>query len=151
MKYPYEMAVFAARNRERVYESVVKAIERAAEERGITQKAIAEAIGRKPSQVSAWLSGPGNWTLDTVSDLLRAIDATMSYEVVRDVDQSRSNFSNPANHVPVPPPLDAVKAGAVKATNLGGYAVGTSPQYRPAANSGVFATNHVNLQKMPHA
>ena len=115
MNYPYGMAVFAARNRERVYEVVIAALEWAAAERGITRKDIAEAMGRKPSQVSAWLSGPSNWTLDTVSDLLRAVDATLDYNAVFDTNRSLSNFSNDAGHLPPPVGLNTQQS----ATNSG--------------------------------
>ena len=104
MNYPYGMAVFAGRNRERAYEAVIRALEKAAAETGITRKQIADEMGRKPPQVSAMLSGPSNWTLDTVSDLLRAVGATMDYQVVFDVDRVKANEFHPAAQPPKPSP-----------------------------------------------
>ena len=75
-------------------------MEKAAAENDINRKAIAKAIGRSPSQISTTLSGPSNWTLDTVSDLLRAVGAEMDYEVVFDKDRKKSNFYHPSANVP---------------------------------------------------
>lgn len=35
----------------------------------ITRASLARRIGKAPEQVTRWLGAPGNWTLDTVSDL----------------------------------------------------------------------------------
>jgi hypothetical protein len=95
MTYPYKAALFAERNKNQAYNSVITALEEAARDQSLTRRHIAGRIGRKPPQVTKWLSGPSNWTLDTISDLLFAIDATMDYNVIFNKDRAIRNEFHP--------------------------------------------------------
>lgn len=41
---------------------------------GMSRKELAEATGHHPSTITRWLNGRGNVTLDSISDLLLALD-----------------------------------------------------------------------------
>ena len=77
----YDAAIFSQRYKNSVYEEVIKAVEKAAEECGTTRSGIAGTLGYSKAHISRLLSGPSNWTLDTISNLLYAVDAEMVSKV----------------------------------------------------------------------
>lgn len=135
MNYNYKAALFSERNKNRVYEKVVHAIEDAAKS-GLTRKHIAEKIGRKPSQISRWLSGPANWTLDTLSDLLFAMDAEMDYEVVLNKDRLALNTYYP---------LSLLEENPLETTPTGNTAHIFSQDGNPIVSTPTIANTHTKL------
>lgn len=70
---PRILAYFQERFRNRLYELVIEEFEKQQRENGLTQRELAQRINKSVSRVNKWLRTPGNWTLDTVSDLLIGI------------------------------------------------------------------------------
>jgi hypothetical protein len=66
-------AYFQARLRNRLYDLVLRKFSQAEGEKQMTKAELARRIGRRPEVITRLLSSPGNWTLDTVSDLLLGI------------------------------------------------------------------------------
>jgi DNA-binding phage protein len=77
-----EIHYFRQRQKNRVFQSVVAYFADQAERYGLTKSSIADSLGKDRSQISRWFSGPGNWGLDTVSDLLLAMGAEMDHDIV---------------------------------------------------------------------
>jgi hypothetical protein len=63
---------------------------------GITQAALAARMQKDPAQLNRLLNAPGNWTLDTVSDLLFAISGGVpAYSVAYPLDKPVRNDTRP--------------------------------------------------------
>jgi len=88
-----KLAYFRERFRDRLYEAVVSEFLKR-EASGLTKADVARRIGRRPEQITRWLGAPGNWTLETVSDLLLAITASEpEIRLVSLAEQPRRNYS----------------------------------------------------------
>jgi hypothetical protein len=86
------LGYFEARNRNRLYEVVLNEFLRS----GISQATLARRLGKNPDVVCRWLGAPGNWTLDTVTDLLFAISgAEPEYRLAYPLDGATRNYSEP--------------------------------------------------------
>lgn len=88
------LAYFRTRLRNRLHDLVLREFRRQ-ETRGLTRAEIARRIGRKPEQITRWLASPGNWTLDTVSDLMLAMGAEPKVETWPLADRPARNFTGP--------------------------------------------------------
>jgi transcriptional regulator with XRE-family HTH domain len=60
---------FQERLRHRLYDLVMREFDQY-RSKGKTRAQLAERLGKRPEQIIRWLSGPGNLTIDTLSDLL---------------------------------------------------------------------------------
>lgn len=61
------------------------------QQKHLTKAKLARRIGRKPEVINRLLANPGNWTLDTVSDLLLALGAELELSLVPLVPQHHSD------------------------------------------------------------
>ncbi|MGH6872490.1 MAG: helix-turn-helix domain-containing protein [Rhizomicrobium sp.] len=108
-----DVAYYRQRHQNRVFTKLVAFINEEAQRDKITKKDMAERLGKDPGQLSRLLSHPSNLTLDTISDLLLALDAESEPpEIVRFRDRRASNYVHPliarvVKSVPTPTPNKA--------------------------------------------
>lgn len=93
---PGKRAYFQERLRNRIYSLILEEFVHKKEIENLTQKTIANRIGKGPDQINRWLSSPGNWTIDTVSDLLLGISGSeFALSISRIADQLPSHSYGP--------------------------------------------------------
>lgn len=61
---PQDIKIFV-----KLYGDLVLRIHEILEEKGISQNGLAEKLGKKPSEISKWLNGGHNFTLQTIAKL----------------------------------------------------------------------------------
>ena len=83
---------FRQRQQNRLFDTVIHALEKA----GMRRKDIAHMMEVPPSQITRLLTGPANWTIDTVSDLLFSVGAELDFRVTHYSDRAKGNMFHPA-------------------------------------------------------
>jgi hypothetical protein len=88
-----KLAFFQERLRNRLFDYVLKKF---LEQDGLTKAELARRIGQSPERITRLLGAPGNWTLDTVSDLLLGIAAEeLEPQSISVLDRPRRNSIQP--------------------------------------------------------
>ena len=91
-----DIEYYRTRFQNRVFAKLVDFITTEAQRDHITKKEMAERLGKDPGQLSRLLSQPSNLTLDTISDLLLALNAEAEPpEIARFADKRAPNFVHP--------------------------------------------------------
>jgi hypothetical protein len=116
-----DISYYRQRYRNRVFSKLVEFISEEAQRNQVTQKDMAERLDKDPAVICRLLSQPSNLTLDSLSDILLAVDAEAEPpEIVRFQDRRPSNYMHPliakALNVQVHAPLKAETSSAHNAT-----------------------------------
>jgi hypothetical protein len=115
-----QLAYFRQRFRNEIHQAVLKRFIELVDYHGFTQARLAKKLGKKPSQISRWLAAPGNWTMDSISDVLLAMNSEPTSEVRCLDNLPRQNFTVEAGTtLSVEPKLSAPGRYAVDRTGAG--------------------------------
>ncbi|RZJ92945.1 MAG: XRE family transcriptional regulator [Hymenobacter sp.] len=76
-------------------------LQEAMQRQGITQRALAERLGKKESEISRWLSGLHNFTLKTITRLEAVLDEDLVL-AFRDTQNPPAMLPKQAGHRPMP-------------------------------------------------
>jgi transcriptional regulator with XRE-family HTH domain len=82
----------AARARDIAFDAVMR-LWRERKAKGLTQKKLAESIGRDQGWLSRYFHGPGNWTLKTLGAFVQALDGELEITILP-LEKPRENTTN---------------------------------------------------------
>jgi hypothetical protein len=77
-----KLAYFRERLKNRLHEVVVLEFIRQQDTYGLTKAELGRRIGKPPERITRLLSAPGNWELETVSDLLLGMASELEFAPV---------------------------------------------------------------------
>ena len=90
-----EIEYYRHRLKNRVFEIIWLEFVRQSDECGLTKRTIAVRLNKEPSQITRWLSGPSNLTIETVSDFLLAMDCEPDISVSSLMNRPTPNYIHP--------------------------------------------------------
>ncbi len=106
-----KLAYFRARLSNRIHELVLAEFVKLERDGKINKAQLAKRIGRKPEQVTRWLGASGNWTIETLSDLLLGMGREPTLTVAALADMQTKNFVDEA---PLAPALAFIEASTYR-------------------------------------
>src|SRR3546814_18254934 len=92
---PAQLGYFNAHAQSKAHATVLDLFSRLADEEGLTRAFLARRLGKKPEQITRWLGAPGNWTLETLTNLLLAMGHAPNFEARPLKDIPRGNYTTP--------------------------------------------------------
>jgi len=84
----YDLGFVRGRNKNKAHSLLLELFQ----ESGLSKAELAQMLGKRPEQITRWLAGPGNLTLDTLSELIFAVKG--DFFEVRCVDELSRGKSN---------------------------------------------------------
>ena len=92
-----DKAYFRAKTRRHVHGVVLEKFMQHSDDDKLSRSALAHRLNVNRAQITRWLSSPGNWTLDTLSDLLLAMSCQASVIADEIGNQQKGNYAHPAS------------------------------------------------------
>lgn len=87
-----DKSYFRARTRNHVHGVVLQRFVELSDTGQLSRAKLADRLGVGRAQITRWLSSPGNWTLDTLSDLLLAMNCHASLCAEELAEQGQGNY-----------------------------------------------------------